>query len=47
MEDKKGETVVCDPNGTRCNICGATVPDGDVGCPNGHLVGEEYPVPEK
>jgi len=34
---------VCKPFGCRCNICGASIPEGDDVCDNGHMIGEEYP----
>ena len=46
-QKKKKNTVmvVCSPNGVRCNICGAFIPEGDSMCCNGHEPGKEYPVP--
>jgi len=37
--------VICSPNGVKCNICGAFIPEGDSMCCNGHEPGKEYPVP--
>jgi len=45
QEEKKVVMVTCQPNGSKCNICGAFMPDGDFMCGNGHEPGKEYPMP--
>ncbi|MFH1780565.1 MAG: hypothetical protein ABH841_00955 [Candidatus Nealsonbacteria bacterium] len=46
QQGKKEETmIICNPNGSKCNICGAFIPDGDIMCCNGHEAGKKYPVP--
>lgn len=46
-ENVAGEfkTKTCFFNGSRCNLCGGVVPDGDVACVNGHEEGQRYLVP--
>ena len=44
QENKNTVMVTCKPNGCKCNICGAFIPDGDFMCGNGHEAGERYPV---
>ncbi len=49
-EPAKDETagtnlVTCEPNGSRCNLCGGMIPDGDFICTGGHEIGTKYPVP--
>lgn len=46
-EKKTTVMVVCQPNGAKCNICGAFIPDGDFMCSNGHEPDKEYPVIKK
>jgi hypothetical protein len=43
-EERVELEIVCEPNGTVCNICGSQVPEGDFGCGNGHIVGGKYRV---
>ncbi len=47
QQDKKEKTeimITCKPNGAKCNICGAFIPDGDFMCGNGHEPGKQYPL---
>jgi len=48
-EPAKDETVLvtCEPNGTKCNICGLQIPDGDDMCGNAHEPGQQYRVPKQ
>ncbi len=39
--------IICSPNGSRCNICSLTIPDGDCMCGNGHEPGKHYPIFKK
>ncbi|MBU2036957.1 hypothetical protein KJ866_02010 [Patescibacteria group bacterium] len=36
--------VTCEADGSRCNLCGGMIPDGDFICVSGHEIGEQYPV---
>ena len=36
------DTQVCRSFGSRCNICGAMIPEGDNICDNGHMLGVKY-----
>ncbi len=44
-EEKIMVSITCKFNGSRCNICGGFVPDGDFLCVNGHEEGKQYSIP--
>jgi len=37
--------VMCVPIGSKCNICGLMIPEGDDMCGNGYEPGKVYKVP--